>query len=95
MLRNGQWKFAFEQRGVKGYGVVCEDKQLMLLLVFVVSGDLCMANFVNSICGRYRVLMPISRNFPEYYLYAIAVLAAQWAAFLWPTMEQQGKYTGV
>ena len=55
---NGQWEFTFEQKGVKGYGVVREDVQSKLLLMLVVSGDLRMANFVYSLRGPYRALMP-------------------------------------
>ena len=58
VLRNGQWEFTFEQKGVKGYGVVREDVQSKLLLMLVVSGDLRMANFVYSLRGPYRALMP-------------------------------------
>ena len=58
VLRNGQWEFTFEQKGVKGYGVVREDVQSKLLLLLVVSGDLRMANFVYSLRGPYRALMP-------------------------------------
>ena len=58
VLRNGQWEFTFEQKGVKGYGVVREDTQSKLLLMLVVSGDLRMANFVYSLRGPYRALMP-------------------------------------
>ena len=58
VFRNGQWEFTFAQKGVKGYGVVREDVQSKLLLLLVVSGDLRMANFVYSLRGPYRALMP-------------------------------------
>ena len=58
VLRNGQWEFTFEQKGVKGYGVVREDTQSKLLLMLVVSGDLRMANFVYNLRGPYNALMP-------------------------------------
>ena len=58
VLRNGQWEFTFEQKGVKGYGVVREDTQSKLLLMLVVSGDLRMANFVYNLRGPYKALMP-------------------------------------
>ena len=64
MLRNGQWKFAFEQKGVKGYGIVREDAQSKLLLMLVVSGDLRMANFVYSMRGPYRALVPQPPQLP-------------------------------
>ena len=54
VLRNGQWEFTFEQKGVKGYGVVREDTQSKLLLMLVVSGDLRMANFVYNLRGPYK-----------------------------------------
>ena len=58
VLRNGQWEFTFEQKGVKGYGIVREDTQSKLLLMLVVSGDLRMANFVYNLRGPYKSLMP-------------------------------------
>ena len=64
VLRNGQWKFAFEQKGVKGYGIVREDAQSKLLLMLVVSGDLRMANFVYSMRGPYRALVPQQPQLP-------------------------------
>lgn len=64
VLRNGQWEFTFEQKGVKGYGVVREDTQSKLLLMLVVSGDLRMANFVYSMRGPYRALMPQQPQLP-------------------------------
>ena len=64
VLRNGQWEFTFEQKGVKGYGIVREDTQSKLLLMLVVSGDLRMANFVYSMRGPYRALMPQQPQLP-------------------------------
>jgi hypothetical protein len=64
VLRNGQWEFTFEQKGVKGYGVVREDTQSKLLLMLVVSGDLRMANFVYSMRSPYRALVPQSPQLP-------------------------------
>ena len=65
VLRNGQWEFTFEQKGVKGYGVVREDTQSKLLLMLVVSGDLRMANFVYSLRGPYKALMPQQPQLPK------------------------------
>ena len=65
LLRNGQWEFTFEQKGVKGYGIVREDTQSKLLLMLVVSGDLRMANFVYSMRGPYRALMPQQPQLPK------------------------------
>ena len=65
VLRNGQWEFTFEQKGVKGYGIVREDAQSKLLLMLVVSGDLRMANFVYSMRGPYRALMPQQPQLPQ------------------------------
>ena len=65
VLRNGQWEFTFEQKGVKGYGIVREDTQSKLLLMLVVSGDLRMANFVYSMRGPYRALMPQQPQLPK------------------------------
>ena len=64
MLRNGQWEFTFEQKGVKGYGIAREDAQSKLLLMLVVSGDARMANFVYSMRGPYRALMPQPPQLP-------------------------------
>ena len=64
VLRNGQWEFTFEQKGVKGYGIVREDAQSKLLLMLVVSGDLRMANFVYSMRGPYRALVPQPPQLP-------------------------------
>ena len=64
VMRNGQWEFTFEQKGVKGYGVVREDTQSKLLLMLVVSGDLRMANFVYSMRGPYKALMPQQPQLP-------------------------------
>ncbi|MTJ91779.1 MAG: hypothetical protein F8N36_02795 [Desulfovibrio sp.] len=64
VLRNGQWEFTFEQKGVKGYGVVREDTQSKLLLMLVVSGDLRMANFVYSMRSPYRALVPQPPQLP-------------------------------
>ena len=64
VLRNGQWEFAFEQKGVKGYGIVREDAQSKLLLMLVVSGDLRMASFVYNMRGPYRALMPQPPQLP-------------------------------
>ena len=64
VLRNGQWEFTFEQKGVKGYGIVREDTQSKLLLMLVVSGDLRMANFVYSMRGPYRALVPQQPQLP-------------------------------
>ena len=61
---NGQWEFTFEQKGVKGYGVVREDAQSKLLLMLVISGDARMANFVYSMRGPYRALMPQQPQLP-------------------------------
>lgn len=61
---NGQWEFTFEQSGVKGYGIAREDAQSKLLLMLVVSGDARMANFVFSMRGPYRALMPQQPNLP-------------------------------
>lgn len=58
VFHNGQWEFAFEQNGVKGYGIVREDAQAKLLLMLVVSGDSRMAGFVYKMRGPYRALMP-------------------------------------
>ena len=65
VLRNGQWEFTFEQKGVKGYGVVREDTQSKLLLMLVVSGDLRMANFVYNLRGPYKALMPQQPQLPK------------------------------
>ena len=65
VLRNGQWEFTFEQKGVKGYGIAREDAQSKLLLMLVVSGDLRMANFVYSMRGPYRALMPQPPQLPQ------------------------------
>ena len=64
VLRNGQWEFTFEQKGVKGYGVVREDTQSKLLLMLVVSGDARMASFVYKMRGPYRALMPQQPQLP-------------------------------
>lgn len=64
VLRNGQWEFAFEQGGVKGYGVVREDTQSKLLLMLVVSGDARMAGFVYNMRRPYRALMPQPPQLP-------------------------------
>ena len=64
VLRNGQWEFTFEQKGVKGYGIVREDAQSKLLLMLVISGDARMANFVYSMRGPYRALMPQPPQLP-------------------------------
>ncbi|WP_374288532.1 hypothetical protein [Desulfovibrio desulfuricans] len=64
VLRNGQWEFTFEQKGVKGYGIVREDAQSKLLLMLVVSGDLRMASFVYNMRGPYRALMPQPPQLP-------------------------------
>ncbi len=61
---NGQWEFTFEQKGVKGYGIVREDAQSKLLLMLVISGDARMANFVYSMRGPYRALMPQQPQLP-------------------------------
>ncbi|MPL66907.1 hypothetical protein SDC9_12596 [bioreactor metagenome] len=61
---NGQWEFTFEQKGVKGYGIVREDAQSKLLLMLVISGDARMANFVYSMRGPYRALMPQPPQLP-------------------------------
>lgn len=61
---NGQWEFTFEQKGVKGYGIVREDAQSKLLLMLVVSGDARMANFVYSMRGPYRALVPQPPQLP-------------------------------
>ena len=61
---NGQWEFTFEQKGVKGCGIVREDAQSKLLLMLVISGDARMANFVYSMRGPYRALMPQPPQLP-------------------------------
>ena len=61
---NGQWEFTFEQKGVKGYGIVREDAQSKLLLMLVISGDARMANFVYSMRGPYRALVPQPTQLP-------------------------------
>ena len=62
--RQGQWEFTFEQQGVKGYGIVREDKSSGVLLMMLVSGDLKMANFVYNIRGPYKALMPLKPQLP-------------------------------
>lgn len=62
--RQGQWEFTFEQQGVKGYGVVREDKPSQVLLMMLVSGDLKMANFVYNMRGPYKALMPLKPQLP-------------------------------
>ena len=49
---------------MKGYGIVREDAQSKLLLMLVISGDARMANFVYSMRGPYRALMPQPPQLP-------------------------------
>ena len=59
MLRQGQWEFTFEQQGVKGYGIVREDKASGVLLMMLASGDLKMADFIYKMRGPYKALVPL------------------------------------
>ena len=59
VLRQGQWEFTFEQQGVKGYGIVREDKSSGVLLMMLVSGDLKMADFIYKMRGPYKALVPL------------------------------------
>lgn len=59
--RNGQWEFAFTQKGVRGYGVAREDAAAGLLLMLVVSGsDMGMADFVFRMRSPYKALVPLA-----------------------------------
>ncbi|CAK7055893.1 MAG: hypothetical protein DESF_02372 [Desulfovibrio sp.] len=64
VLRQGQWEFAFEQQGLKGYGIVREDAPSGVLLMLVVSGDFAMADFVYKMRGPYKALMPLKPKQP-------------------------------
>ena len=59
VLRQGQWEFTFEQQGVKGYGIVREDKSSGVLLMMLASGDLKMADFIYKMRGPYKALVPL------------------------------------